>query len=154
MGRKPEHIQAVIDNLRRIYQAIGEYSKNAEKTTGLTGPQLWAIKILAHETPLKVSELAARMYLHPATVVGILDRLEAKGLSTRTRSKTDRRAMDVVLTEQGRTVVANAPEVAQTMLVKGFEGMTDDEFTGCAFAMERIAGILGADQATPLPLHD
>ena len=65
-----------IDNLRRVFQVIHEYSKKVEHTTGLTSPQLWAIKALAEAAPVMVSELARRMYLHPATVVGILTRLE------------------------------------------------------------------------------
>ena len=75
-----ELIADTIDNLRRVFQVIQEYSKKVEHTTGLTSPQLWAIKVLAEAAPVMVSELARRMYLHPATVVGILTRLESHGL--------------------------------------------------------------------------
>ena len=69
---------------------IQEYSKKIEHTTGLTGPRLWAIKALAKGAPMMVSELARRMYLHPATVVGIVTRLESHGLIKKTRSKERR----------------------------------------------------------------
>src|SRR5664279_4265199 len=101
MKKKTEEIQAVVDNLRRVFQAINEYSKNAERTTELTGPQLWAMKILANYAPIRVSEIARRMFVHPATIVGILDRLETKRLVTRTRSKEDRRVVDIDLTPLG-----------------------------------------------------
>jgi MarR family transcriptional regulator, organic hydroperoxide resistance regulator len=81
---------------------VNEYSKKAERETGLTGPQLWAIKVISEDAPIKVSDLARRMYLHPATVVGILDRLEARDLASRTRSLVDRRVVEIELTEKGR----------------------------------------------------
>ena len=57
------------------------------------------------------------MYLHPATVVGILDRLEKQGLAARVRSTEDRRVVKVELTRQGQYLVKKAPEVAQGLLV-------------------------------------
>jgi len=42
------------------------------------------------------------MYLHPATVVGILDRLESRGLMKRMRSRDDRRVVNVQLTDDGK----------------------------------------------------
>lgn len=153
MGTRTDEIPEVIDNLRRVFQAINEYSKNAERTTGLTGPQLWAIKLLASNSPLRVSELARLMYLHPATVVGILDRLEAKGLVTRTRSKEDRRAVEIGLTEQGQEMIASAPEVAQAMLVKGLEELSDQQFLQVVEGMGHMVHILGATHFVPQPLH-
>ena len=153
MHKKSEEIPEVIDNLRRIFQAVSEYSKAAERETALTGPQLWAMKILAGAAPLRVSELARRMYLRPATVVGILDRLEVKGLITRNRSTTDRRAVDLDLTATGRTLVANAPEVAQVMLVNGLDSLSEDQFGQVLEGMRHMVRILGAEQVTPQPLH-
>lgn len=153
MQKRAEEIPEVIDNLRRIFQAINEFSKNAERTTGVTGPQLWAMKLLASAAPMRVSDLARRMYLHPATVVGILDRLEAKGLVTRTRSREDRRAVDIELTVLGKDVVAGAPEVAQVMLVKGLEALSPEQFSRVAEGMEQMVRILGAEHITPQPLH-
>ncbi len=52
---KAKMVADLIDNLRRVFQAVNEYSKKAERETGLTGPQLWAIKVLAEAAPIKVS---------------------------------------------------------------------------------------------------
>jgi len=108
MTGKSTEIPEVIDNLRRISQAISEYSRNAVKVTELTGPQLWALKIIANAAPIRVSELARQMFLRSATIVGILDRLESKGLVTRTRSTVDRRVVDIDLSEMGKSVVAKS----------------------------------------------
>lgn len=151
--KDPREVAQIIDNLRRVFQALNEYSKNAEKMIGLTGPQLWGLKLLAQAAPLRVSELARQMYLHPATVVGILDRLEAKGLVTRTRSQQDRRAVEITLTARGKEIVTSAPEVAQIMLVEGFAALPDEQLASVAEGMQILAQILGASQMTPQPLH-
>lgn len=153
MRKSAEEIPEIIDNLRRVFQAINEYSKNAEKTTGLTGPQLWGMKLLASAAPMRVSELARQMYLRPATVVGILDRLESKGLVTRTRSKEDRRAVEIELTELGKAMVAKAPEVAQVMLVKGLGELSDEKLSRVAEGIDEVVRILGAEHIVPQPLH-
>lgn len=153
MRKKPETVTGIIDNLRRIFGAISEYSKSAEQSTGLTGPQLWAIKILGNSAPMRVSELARRMYLCPATVVGILDRLEAKGLARRIRSKEDRRAVDLHLTETGKELADNSPEVVQDMLVKEMDGLSDEQFICVEEGMKLMVRMLGAEHSVPQPLH-
>ncbi|MCL5885332.1 MAG: MarR family transcriptional regulator, partial [Deltaproteobacteria bacterium] len=85
--RRDREIAGVLDNLRRVFRVVHRYSKRAEKVGGLTGPQLWAMKVLAESAPLRVTDLARRMYLHPSTVVGILHRLEQQDMVTRTRSE-------------------------------------------------------------------
>lgn len=151
--REIEETSKVIDNLRRIFQAINEFSKVAEHITGLTGPQLWALKILSTTSPLRVSDLARLMYLRPATVVGIIDRLEAKGLVTRIRCKKDRRAVDLALSETGKEVALKAPEVAQIMLLNGLEKLPDEQFFQVVNGMQLMVQILGAENITPQPLH-
>lgn len=142
----PEMVEAIIDNLRRVFQAVNEYSKKAERETGLTGPQLWTIKVLSGAAPMRVSELARRMYLHPATVVGILDRLEGRGLVTRTRSAEDRRVVEIDLTDLGKDMIKKAPEVAQGLLVKGLEPLPDDDLAHIANGLEQLVKILGAQE--------
>ncbi len=153
MGRDAAAISDVIDNLRRVFQVINDSSRNAEQATGLTGPQIWVLKILAGDAPMRVSELARRMYLRPATVVGILDRLEGKGMVTRTRSQLDRRAVDLNLTDEGRALVATAPGIAQDMLVKGLDELTDEQFASVEEGMKQMAHLLGAEHLVPQPLH-
>ena len=121
---KPEKISDIIDNVRRIFQVVQEHSKKAKRETGLTGPQLWAIKVIAGSSAIKVSDLARGMYLHPATVVGILNRLEKVGLIERSRKDSDRRIVRITLTQMGRALVKKSPEVAQGLLVAGLETLS------------------------------
>lgn len=142
----------IIDNIRRVFQLVNEQSKLAEKETGITGPQLWAIKTIAEFAPIKGADLARRMYLHPTTIVGIVDRLEARGLVTRTRSTVDRRIVELELTDRGKELVAHSPEVAQGMLIKGLETLPEEKLLKIWEGLDELVGMLGAKEVPPVLL--
>lgn len=149
MKAKTTMVSGIIDDIRRMYQVLTEQSRKVEYETSLTGPQLWAVKVLNASAPLKVSELAKRMYLHPATMVGILDRLVSKGLVERNRSETDRRVVYVNLTNQGRELVANSPEVVQDLLIKGLEPLDLTSLSNISEGIGKVVSILGAKSIPP-----
>lgn len=147
MENSAETISEVIDNLRRVIKAISEYAKCAEKKTGLTEHQLWAIKLVAGNSAIKVSDLARQMYLHPATVVGILDRLATKGLVQRRRSTKDKRVVEIDLTAEGRIVVDKIPQVAEDMLTNKLEALPEKRLSRVSKGMREIVGILSAGKS-------
>lgn len=149
MKLKPVMVADIIDDLRRVFQVLTEQSRKVERETSLTGTQLWVVKILKETAPMKVSELARRMYLHPATMVGLLDRLETKGLLRRTRCDKDRRVVFIDLTEQGRELEVNSPEVVQSLLVNGLEATGTKELKLISEGLGRIVTILGAQDVAP-----
>jgi DNA-binding MarR family transcriptional regulator len=149
MKSNPSVVAGIVDDIRRIFHVLTAQSKKVELETGLTGPQLWVIKILEENSPFKVSDLARRMYLHPATMVGLLDRLEVKGLVQRTRSETDRRVVNIDLTEQGRALVRKSPEVVQRLLINGLVGISEQKLRTISDGLGQVVKILGAQDSPP-----
>ena len=149
MSHKNIIIANIIDNLRRVFQILNEQSKKVERDTGLTGPQLWAIKTIHENSPVKVSDLASKLYLHPATVIGIIDRLEKQNLASRRRSKDDRRVVWIELTEKGNRLLKSAPEVAQGLLVSGLERVSANNLTEIDKSMKTLVKIFGAQKTPP-----
>jgi DNA-binding MarR family transcriptional regulator len=149
MAKKSLLVSEIIDNIRRVFQVVNEYSKRAKRETGITGPQLWAIKVIAESSAIRVSDLARRMYLHPATVVGILNRLEIQGLVKRVRNHHDRRIVNVELTERGNDLVARAPQVTQGLLVAGLEVLPLKQLQKIDASLEALVQILGAQDLPP-----
>ncbi len=147
--KEADRIAGIVDKLRRIFQVVNEHSKRAERVTGLTGPQLWAIKTIAQDAPIMVSAIARQMHLHPATVVGILDRLETHGLVERVRSAKDRRVVQVVLTAQGKGLVRRSPAVAQGLLVDGLEKRSAKELQTISAGLRAMVDILDAQSVPP-----
>jgi len=139
----------IVNNLRRVFQVIVDQSKNAEEETGLTSSQLWAMKEIAGAGSLKGTELARRMFIHPATVVNLVDRLEERGLVVRVRSRTDRRVVDIELTETGADLVQNSPEVAQDVLVKGLARLPDKNVQQISEGLKQLVAVLGVENEPP-----
>ena len=148
-ARRDQEIADVLDNLRRVFRVVHRYSKRAEKVGGLTGPQVWAMKVLAESAPIRVTDLARRMYLHPSTVVGILDRLEQQAQITRTRSEKDHRVVTISLTTKGRETVSKVPRIAQGLLLKGLAELSDGELRTTSEGLRRLVGILGVEEMPP-----
>jgi DNA-binding MarR family transcriptional regulator len=149
MTTKAAIISEIMDNIRRVFQVVNDKSKKAERETGITGPQLWAIKLIGDLSPVRVSDLAARMYLNPSTVVGILDRLASRGLVQRNRSDDDRRVVKVQLTSVGKELLVRAPEVASGLLVNGLETLTSKELYNIEAGLDKLVSILGAQKLPP-----
>jgi DNA-binding MarR family transcriptional regulator len=149
MSNKKPIISNIIDNLRRVFQILNEQSKKVEKETGLTSPQLWAIKTINESSPINVSDLANRLYLHPTTVIGIIDRLEKQDLVTRRRSKDDRRVVWIELTDKGNDLIKSAPEVAQGLLVSGLEKIAASNLIEIDRSMKHLVKIFGAQKTPP-----
>lgn len=149
MADKVKLVQEILNSLRRLFQVVNEQSKKVEHKTGLTGPQLWAIKIIAQEEPVMVSDIAEHMYLHPATVVGILDRLEKQGLVLRVRSVHDRRVVRVELSERGKNLVQKSPQVAQGLLVSGLEKQAFQNLESIAMCLDQMVVLLNAQKIPP-----
>lgn len=77
---------------------------------GLSLTQLRVLAIL-RDRRLRMSDLAEYLGLEKSTMTGLVARAERKELLTRVPNEQDARAVDVVLTDQGRTV-ADALSVA------------------------------------------
>ena len=114
---------AVIDALRRLFRAIQEYSKAVQSRSGLSSPQLWALQIAAGHPGLSIGELSQRMFAHPSTVSGVVDRLEARGALRREVDAEDRRGVRLTLTARGRSALRRSPRPVQAGLARALEQM-------------------------------
>lgn len=75
---------------------------------GLTQPQFAALARLHMTGPCSQNELGRMVALDSATIVGVVSRLEARGLVSGERSQEDRRRVIISLTDEGRKLIKNA----------------------------------------------
>ena len=122
-GVKAEDAAEVVNSLRRLFKAIHEYSKAILRRTGMSGPQLWALTVLEKEPALSLGELSERIFAHPSTVSGIVDRLEERGAVQRVVDREDRRGIRLSLTPLGRRILGKAPPPVQLGLRQALERM-------------------------------
>jgi DNA-binding MarR family transcriptional regulator len=118
---------------------------------GLTHPQYLVMLALWEEAPLKVSELARRVSLEPATLSPLLKRLEGSGMVTRQRDPRDDRALAVSLTPRGMAARAEAEQIPAAILERLGMGLGEledlrDSLNRLIEATRHAAPATGADQ--------
>lgn len=140
--------EETVNNLKRLFQVVNRQSRNAVCDLGLTGSQLWAIQVLFDEpeNTMTVSSLARRMHVNASTVVRTLDGLEVKGIVQRIRSLNDRRIVHVSLTEQGMTIVRNAPDTAHNLLVSSLRTLSENKLYTIASGLTQLLSIVETHQ--------
>ncbi|MEJ2130193.1 MAG: MarR family transcriptional regulator [Gammaproteobacteria bacterium] len=144
----------VLIALRRIIRATDLYSKSLSKTVGLTSPQLLVLDAVHALGDVPIGQLARHISLSQATVTTILDRLEARGLLYRERSQLDKRQVHVKLTEKGGEVLAEAPTLLQQSFIDRFDALEDWEQSMIKAALQRIAGMMDAEELDASPVLD
>jgi DNA-binding MarR family transcriptional regulator len=92
---------SVILELQRATHATLQRLASELAGLGLTASDLNALGNLADGAARTVSELGAAVGTKPATMTGVLDRLESRGLITRAARPGDRRAVVIQLTRDG-----------------------------------------------------
>jgi len=137
-------VEETVNNLRRLFQVVNKQSKHVVLENGLTGPQLWAIKVLYDEADVSmtVSRLASLMFLDASTVVRMLNGLEEKTFIQRIRSTFDRRIVYVSLTEKGIAVMSQSPNVAHNLLMSGLKTLSENKLNTIALGLSQLVNIL------------
>jgi DNA-binding MarR family transcriptional regulator len=83
------------ESLRELSTQLALLNHQVVSRLGLNDGDLQCLDLISRRGPLGPSALARRAGLHPATVTGILDRLERGGWIARERDPADRRAVTV-----------------------------------------------------------
>lgn len=97
----------------------------------ITATQFQVLRRLWNGDGMGAQNLAKQIEVDAATMTGVLDRLEAKNLVQRQRHETDRRAVRIFLTEEGRALEAplmNVLDHLNEMALVGFNAAERDQF--------------------------
>lgn len=137
--------------LRKIIQAIDMNSKKLVKRVGLTGPQLVILQEISNTGEVTAGEIARAVSLSQATVTGILERMEKRGLLSRRRNEHDKRRVMVNITATGKQVLEDAPPLMQEAFVDQFSSLQEWEQTMILSSLQRLVSIMDAKaiQAAP-----
>ena len=84
---------SIKQSLRALSIQLSLLNHQVGAHVGLNDVDLDCLDLIARHGPLSPSALAERAALHPATMTGILDRLEKGGWVVRDRDPSDRRAV-------------------------------------------------------------
>lgn len=151
-SERPHVCDDVLISIRRIIQSIDLHSRYLVKQFGLTGPQLIILQEVSRKNEISISELAKSISLGQATVTGILERLENRGLITRRRSKSDKRKVFITSTEACEQLLAKAPPPMQEHFIESFEKLQDWEQSMILSALQRVVMLMDAKAFAVAPI--
>ncbi|QIR15407.1 MarR family winged helix-turn-helix transcriptional regulator [Shewanella aestuarii] len=147
-----EKYEQLLVSLRRVIRAIDIHSRQLNKQSGLTGPQLMVMQaIAALERPL-AKEIAQAVALSSPTVVNIIDRLEARDLVLRTRSTSDKRKWHLSLSDAGVEILRSAPKPLQEHFINRYQNLDEYEQNQLLSAVEKIAYMMDAQELDAAPV--
>ncbi len=138
--------------LRQITRAIDLYSKRLQKQTGLTTSSLLVMDAITRLESPTPSSVAKEIVLSQATVTNLVDRLESNGLVRREKSGTDKRSVNLELTEDGHEKLKIAPELLQTEFVREFRKLDAWEQHMLIASLGRIAAMMNAEELDAAPI--
>jgi DNA-binding MarR family transcriptional regulator len=152
-GAADRHGVVALDAIRKLIRALGESARMAQGRTGISGAQLFVVRVLAAQPGgLSINELAERTMTHQSSVSVVVTRLAARGLVARSPSPDDRRRQIVTLTPRGRALHRTAPAVAQEMLVDAIRALSPARRRALATSLRALTDTLGLSDQAAAPM--
>nr|WP_321483419.1 MarR family winged helix-turn-helix transcriptional regulator [uncultured Cohaesibacter sp.] len=122
-----EEMRVVLKSIRTIARALDIHSRFLNKKSGLTLPQLIILRCVRDLGDPTGSAISKQVDLSPPTVLGILDKLAAKGLIERIRPETNRRVVISKLTDAGKALLEQAPSPLGDTFARHYFELPEDE---------------------------
>lgn len=132
----------LLAEFRRALRRFLRFSEAAAAKVGLTAQHyqaLLALRGAGSERLLTINDLARELLIRHNSAVGLVDRLEKRGLIERRFSATDGRKVELVLTDLGRHLLERLAGVHQQELQGIGPQLTDllEQITHATTARER-----------------
>lgn len=92
------------------------------------------------------------MHISQATLTGIVDRLEVRGMVERERSSVDRRRVMVASTAAAKDVLRTAPPLLHDSFIEGFGALPEWEQTQILASLQRLVALMEARDISAGPI--
>jgi DNA-binding MarR family transcriptional regulator len=145
----PGEAREVLNALRQIVRSLRVSSRNAEQQVGLSGAQLFVLQCLSRHSPCSVNTLAAHTATDQSSVSVVVSRLVARGHVKRSRSKLDRRSVELSLTPSGRGLLERAPEAAQDRLLGALAKLEKVELGALSKLLRKLVELAEVEGENP-----
>ncbi|WP_269498236.1 MarR family winged helix-turn-helix transcriptional regulator [Castellaniella sp. S9] len=132
----------ILRALRRITRSVALHSRQLAACSHITGPQLVCLRTVIQHGPMTATAISREVHVSASTVVGILDRLEDKGLIVRERGREDRRIVFITATEAGRELARDTPSPLQQKLSESLKALPELEQATITLSLERVVALM------------
>ncbi|HEY5994089.1 MAG TPA: MarR family transcriptional regulator [Gallionellaceae bacterium] len=137
-----QHSLQVLKKFRIIYGSVRQHFREIEAACGVSGSQLWILRETARQPGIGVTELADRLSIHQSTCSQLVDKLAARNLISKERSKEDQRRVGLCLTAQAADILKSAPGPAEGILPEALLAMPESALLALDSALLEVIGKL------------
>lgn len=149
-GRRLKQLEARMDRIemaghliRRLHQQSMQIFQARMQAAGfeLTSVQFAALDAIAQQPGIDQASLAATISFDRATIGGVIDRLERKGLLQRVVGARDRRARQLSLTPEGDQLLAASRPVVESLQAEILASLSRAERTAFLALTQKALGL-------------
>jgi len=142
-ARRTDSIRSVMNALRRVVRDLRLSARDAERSAGISGAQLFVLQSLVDEPASSLNELAERTLTDQSSVSVVVKRLADGKLVARRPSPVDARRIELSLTAAGKRLLARCPEPTQARLVRSLRRMSSGELSGLKLGLGALLREMG-----------
>ncbi len=113
--------------LSKCHHAIAKFVERSVAAQGLCLSDFMVLEALLHKGPLTISAVGEKVLLASASMTSAIDRLDGRGLVTRSYSKADRRIRLISLTPKGKAMIASMYDSHASHLENMMKGVSTME---------------------------
>lgn len=136
-----------LDFMRALWavaHGLERTSKRMRRDLGVTGPQRLALRLIGLRPGLSARDLSDALHVHPSTLTGVLQRLQAQGLLARVEASGDRRRAVLRLTRRGAQINARRSGTVEAAVGAALRDVTTRDRAATRRVLATLAARLDA----------
>ena len=137
-------IPEVFQLIDLVNKKLAQIQRLTFKEANLTPAQYYILTLLWERDRRQFKEFAEALHCTRATITGIVDTLEKKGLVARTTHPTDRRSLLVTLTEEGKEFRDKTPNLGQIFSLF-CSGLQAEKFKQLGILLQKLSQSLDCE---------
>ena len=131
--------------VRQTHRAFTRVLQARIAPHGVSIGMWYFLRVLWQEDGISQRELSQRVGMMEPTTASALNNMERKGFVRRLRNRTDRRIVNVFLTERGRALRRELLPLAAAVNELALRGVSADEVDKLRAVLTKLQAALGAD---------
>jgi DNA-binding MarR family transcriptional regulator len=149
LNMRSKILDSVTEDLLSIPPIIFREIRRKLLRTALTNMNLdispvhfWIMKLLYEAGTLHIAEIGERLQIARPQMTHLIDKLADLGIVKRHTDKTDRRMINIVLTDKGKTTLQEHDSSIKKAMRDALSGFTDKELDDLSDSLRKLRDLL------------
>ncbi|MCK4863150.1 MAG: MarR family transcriptional regulator [Dehalococcoidales bacterium] len=133
---------SITPSIRRSIQRKLVRTAFAQIEEDITLPHLEIMHILKEEGTKHIAEIGERLQIPKPQMTHLIDRLQNLEIVIRQADTTDRRIINIMLTDKGRRIIEELDQVIKESIEAKLSILTEEELQELSVSLKRLGDIL------------